>query len=359
VPVIWAAISGHGYGHAAQIVPVLNELNKLVPDARVVLRTTVPAHFFQDRLTVPWTLHAVQQDIGCIQQGPMHIDVRATWAAHARFHERWEQRVKEESEAMASLRPCVVIADIPYLPVRAGALAGIPTVGLANFTWNEVLEPLADPNDAGHGALLAEIRQSYDSAAVALRIAPGLPLSAFRRVVDVAPIGEPDLPRRAELRAHMKIPDSDRLVLIGFGGIPLASLPWQAMESMEGYRFIVDSTVPAQAVRVVSLPMVPYRFKTVLASVDVVMTKPGYGTVVEAVAAGVGVLYVRRYNFADEAPLVDFLHRYGLAAELSLKDFETGQWQSALDALCRRRLPGQPPPCTGARDAAALLARYC
>ena len=38
------------------------------------------------------------------------------------------------------------------------------------------------------------------------------------------------------------------------------------------------------------------------------MTKPGYGTILEAVALGLPVIYVRRYNFADEAPLVDFLH---------------------------------------------------
>ncbi|HJT21117.1 MAG TPA: hypothetical protein VJ746_11640 [Nitrospira sp.] len=304
-------------------------------------------------------LHAVQQDIGCIQQGPLRIDVPATWAAHARFHERWQERVKEESEAMRAIRPRVVMADTPYLAIRAGALAGIPTVGLANFTWNEVLEPFADPDQSAHRALLAEIRQSYNSAALALRIAPGLPLSAFRHIIDVAPIGEPDHPRRAELRAHMKIPGTDRLVLIGFGGIPLASLPWEAMENMEGYRFIVDDAVPPHAVRVVSLGTLPYRFKTVLASVDVVMTKPGYGTVVEAVAAGVGVLYVRRYNFADEAPLVDFLHRYGRAAELSLNDFDTGRWQPALEDVCHRTLPGQPPACTGAREAAALLAQYC
>jgi hypothetical protein len=336
----------------------LNELNKLVPGITVILRTTVPAHFFQDRLTVPWMLQSVQQDIGCIQQGPLQIDVPATWAAHARFHERWEERVKAESEAMQSASPRIVIADTPYLAVCAAAMAGVPTAGLANFTWDEVLEPLASRDHSGHRALLAEIRQSYGAATLALRIAPGLRLSAFRHVVDVAPVAEPDVPRQAELRAHMKVSDADRLVLIGFGGIPLASLPWKAMENMEGYRFIVDGTAPSHAVRVASLSTLPYQFKTILASVDVVMTKPGYGTVVEAVVAGVGVLYVRRYNFADEAPLVDFLHRHGRAAELSLKDFETGRWQAGLEDLCRRTPHDRPPSCTGAQEAATLLARY-
>jgi hypothetical protein len=82
LPLIWAAISAHGFGHAAQVVPVLNALGRLVPDLRVILRTTVPASFFNDRLMIPWELSASQQDIGCIQNGPLTIDVEATWREH-------------------------------------------------------------------------------------------------------------------------------------------------------------------------------------------------------------------------------------------------------------------------------------
>ena len=70
MPLIWAAISGHGFGHAAQVVPVLNALDRLVPDLRVLLRTTVPPAFFKDRLLPPWDMSPVQQDVGCVQKGP-------------------------------------------------------------------------------------------------------------------------------------------------------------------------------------------------------------------------------------------------------------------------------------------------
>ena len=56
MPIIWCAISGHGYGHAAQVVPVLNALGSLVPGLTAILRTTVPASFFHDRLTIQWEL---------------------------------------------------------------------------------------------------------------------------------------------------------------------------------------------------------------------------------------------------------------------------------------------------------------
>src|SRR5438477_10008888 len=56
MPLIWCAISGHGYGHAAQVVPVLNALGALVPGLTAVLRTTVPSSFFRDLLTIQWEL---------------------------------------------------------------------------------------------------------------------------------------------------------------------------------------------------------------------------------------------------------------------------------------------------------------
>lgn len=358
MPTIWCAISGHGYGHAAQVVPVLNELGKLVSGLSAILRTTVPASFFEDRLTIPWILQSVQQDVGCVQEGPLQINIPATWEAHRLFHARWEQRVMQEVAAMQASGPQVILADTPYLAECAGKDAGIPIVALANFTWSEILEPFAGPDHPQQQEILSTIRESYTYADLALRIAPGLTLPSFRKVLDIGPIAEPASPQRQALRAHLQLDATEQLVLVSFGGVPLTSLPWNQMNRMQGRRFIVPGSTTQTSPRVLSLSTLPFSFKTVLASVDVVMTKPGYGTIVEAVALGLPVIYVRRYNFADEIPLVDFLHRYGHSAELSLADFASGHWQPAFEVLGHARTAASPPPCTGAAEAARHLGRY-
>ena len=90
------------------------------------------------------------------------------------------------------------------------------------------------------------------------------------------------------------------------------------------------------------------------------MTKPGYGTTIEAVAVGTPVVYVRRYNFADEKPIVTYLHRHGRGIELSREDFLQNRWELAIrQALTLPRQTVPPPACTGAADAASILAeRY-
>ena len=57
-------------------------------------------------------------------------------------------------------------------------------------------------------------------------------------------------------------------------------------------------------------------FGDMLASCDAVLTKPGYGTFVEAACAGVPVLYVARKDWPEEPYLVNWLKRNGSCAEV-------------------------------------------
>jgi len=359
---IWCSISGHGFGHAAQVAPVLNELGRLIPAIKVILRTTVPPWFFDGRLTMAWEVSPVEQDIGCIQRGPLRIDVDATWAANQAFHAEWEERVAQEISAIRSAGPDLVVSNISHLAVDAAARAGVPAVGLCSLSWDGVLEPLLDPEGPARGAqaeVIGRIRQSYGFADLMIRATPGIPLSAFRKVVDIGPIAQPLAPDPTRVRRAIGAGAREQLVLVSFGGIALDALPYDRLEGLTSYQFIVSGPVPAGSRRVHSAPSIPVSFGTLLASVDILVTKPGYSTVVEAVAQSKPVVYVRRYNFVDEERLVRYLHRYGRAAELSAADFTSGRWEAALNGVSRRSQPSETAPhATGAAEAAAILAGH-
>lgn len=366
MPLIYCAISSHGYGHAAQTIPLLNELGRRRPGLKAFLRTNVPPALFEGRLAVEWEVSPAATDVGCIQRGPLTIDIGATWREHRLFHGDWEAHVEEETRLITARAPALVLANIPPLAVEAAARAGVPAVGFCSISWDGVLAPWLDqepagPDDGQDGrlALLAHIRRAYGLADVMIRPAPGTEVTAFRRVADVGPIARALTPERERLRQAVGARPNERLVVVGFGGIPPEQLPSEALEAMTGYRFIVSGPVPAGASRLHRAEATGLPFGTVMASADVLVTKPGYSTVVEAVAHGLRVLYVRRYNFIDEPPLVDYLHRYGLGLELSAEDFAAGRWRTGLDALMAMTRPAATPPApTGAADAADLLASY-
>jgi hypothetical protein len=302
----------------------------------------------------------VQQDVGCVQDGPLKIDIDATWAAHQHFHNTWDARLSNEVGAMQAASPALVIADTSYLAIEAGSRAQIPTLALASFTWDLVLKEYCHATDRSRQQLIQCIRESYAKAHIALRITPAPSIDAFSNIVDIGPIASPASPERDQLASALTLAPDERTVLVGFGGVPLTSLPLEQMEQLRHYRFLFDGPVPPEYSRIHFTKTLPFSFKTLLASVNIIMTKPGYGTIVEAVTLQQPVVYVRRHNFADEPPLVDYLHHYGRGVELSLDDFTQGHWEQALQqalALPEPSLP--PPPPTGAAEAAEVIAQYC
>lgn len=359
MPLIWCSISGHGFGHAAQVIPVLNELGRRIPSLKVLLRTAVPSWFFQDRLQIPWGISACEQDIGCVQQGPLHIDVKGTWAAYDRFHTKWTDRLSQEVDAITRHSPNVLLSDISYLATEAGARANIPVVGLSSLCWDQVLVHLQDKTPPESAAVIQQIRHSYSLANLMIRVSPSIAMPAFRRTVDVGPIAARLTPDHHGVRQALGASPDERIVAIAFGGIPLTSLPWPQIEAMTGYRFIVPGPVPPYTQRVLSSDTLPFRVQTIMASCDMLITKPGYGTIVEAVASGTRVVYVRRYNFVDEDSLVAYLHRYGRGLELSVEDFLSGRWERAMAAAMTLPDPQESaPPATGAEEAADILKKY-
>ncbi len=358
MPLIWAAISAHGFGHAAQVVPVLNALGALVPDLRVLLRTTVPSTFFVDRLKIPWEISPAQQDVGCVQQGPMRINIEATWREHHQFHRTWNERLQVEVESMRMAKPDLVLADTPYLALSAGKAASIPTVALASLTWDLILSDYQAPSSIDAQSILRCIRQAYGQADLALRITPSPTLDCFDRIHVIPPIAEPAIAARLQLAELLSLRPGTRTVLIGFGGVPLTSLPFELAESLLDYQFLFDGSTPPGNRRFTSIKSLPFSFKTLLASVDVVMTKPGYGTLVETVALQVPTVYVRRNNFGDEQSLVEYLHRYGRGLELSMDDFMKGHWATTLENAIKLPATTPPPAPNGAHEAAAILAPY-
>jgi hypothetical protein len=230
---------------------------------------------------------------------------------------------------------------------------------MSSLCWDQVLSHLQHETPSASAHVIEQIQHAYSLANLMIRAAPSIAMAAFHRTVEVGPIAARLTPDREGLRQAIGASPDERLVAIAFGGIPITSLPWDRIEAMTGYRFIVPGPVPPRTQRIVSSDGLPLSFRTIMASCDMLLTKPGYGTIVEAVATGIPVIYVRRYNFVDEEILVSYLHGYGRGLELSVEDFLQGRWETTMEAAMVIPTPeASPPPTTGAAEAAGILKTY-
>jgi L-arabinokinase len=84
-----------------------------------------------------------------------------------------------------------------------------------------------------------------------------------------------------------------------------------------------------------------------VACADVVITKPGYGIVSEAIAAGTAVLYTRRGDFREQQLLIDGLHRFTRSQEIDNARLRSGDWGESLETLCQSAFPAERLPTHG------------
>jgi hypothetical protein len=170
----------------------------------------------------------------------------------------------------------------------------------------------------------------------------------------LGPVATLRRPRRDELRRKLGLEPDTRLVLVALGGIPMR-LPVERWPELPDLRWLVPAEWGAMRPDVLPLEAAGLSFADTFVSCDAVITKPGYGTFVDAACNGVPVLYLRRPGWPEEACLVDWLKENATCAEAPREALENGGFAEALLGLLDQPRP-RPARATGAFQAAALLA---
>ena len=137
------------------------------------------------------------------------------------------------------------------------------------------------------------------------------------------------------------------------GGIA-SRLPVERWPRIDGVRWLVQESWQVAHPDAIVLESLPMSFSDLLASCDVLLCKPGYGSFVEAACSGTPVLYVDRPDWPEAPALVEWLQQHGVCREVSREQLESGDIAQELSGalVCtasrRRRCPTvQPRSQTG------------
>ncbi len=351
-PHLLAVVSPHGFGHFAQTAPVIQALRRRVPGLRVTLMTRLPASLVYQRLGGEVTVVPRAADFGMIMRSAIDVDVTATHSAYRRLHRRWATRVSDFAEGLKALRPDLLLADVPYLPLAAAERLRLPAVALCSLNWADIYHAYCG-RLPGAAEVERQMREAYASAAVFIRPRPAMPMADLGNTREVGPIARLGQVRREALRRALGAAEGERVLLVAPGGIPTAVdlRQWQAPA---GYRLLVPRSWNPWGERFLAIEDLDWSFPDLLASVDMLLTKPGYGSFVEAACLGIPVLYVARGDWPEEPGLTTWLHRHARTREIPREDFYAGRLEAHLQAL--ERLPAPTPPqATGTEEAAALI----
>jgi len=327
------------------------------------VRSEAPAWIFtESRPSIACSTARV--DEGVLQHGGLDLDLEGTLAAHESFLDDWVPSLEREVEFIRDFRPNLVIGDLPPLAFAAAARARVPAIGVANFSWDWILEAYSE-REPRFERIVARYAEAYATAETLFRLPLAGAFDAFPRVVEAPLLVNHTRRTRDECRASLGIPASDtrKLVLVSFGGFSAGSITPHRDEDLSNYRFVGIGPKPEQLhdhdTEWLALPKPsPLPHENLMRACDAILGKPGYSTVAEAIAHDTRFLYLPREGFREVPVLEAGLARYVCSLEMPRNDFEAGRWLPNLDALWNQPRPSESLPLTGATFIAkAILQR--
>ncbi|HOO20034.1 MAG TPA: hypothetical protein PL011_01450 [Kiritimatiellia bacterium] len=353
-------VTAHGYGHGVRSCDILTALLARHPHIRVTVTTDLPEAFLRSRLQGADGRLRVRPgafDVGMVQKDSIRVDVDATLDEALELAAERPVLVDVEAEFLRGEGADLVVADIPSIPLEAAAEAGLPAVAVGNFSWDWIYAPFAK-RDPRWLRVINLFEQGYRQARLLLKLpfSPAMPV--FARHVDIPLLAKPGRDRRAELAAATGADPARRWVLLSFTTLDWSEDALRRVEALETVEFFAVKPLDWPGRRNIhAVDRRRFGFSDVLASVDAVVTKPGFGILSDCVANAKPIIYAEREDFIEYPLLERELKRFLSNVHIPAADLYAGRLGEALGAIETAPPPPETLPGGGAEQAADLLAK--
>lgn len=357
MPRICFYISSHGFGHATREIEVINHLPERI---EVEIVTAVPRWLFDHSVTRPFTYRELNHDSGIQQPNSFTQDLEGTYAHWMNLLDHYPQTAKAESQRFSSQSVNLVVGDISPFAAAVGAVTRVPSVIIANFSWNWIFQALLTQAPQFQ-KIMDRISDYYRQTSLLLRTPLSGDLSIFPKIQDIPIIARKSQKTREAARYALGIFPHEKTVLISLGGHGFA-IPQSGLSQYPNITFITfNSELKTSAnVRYVN-PQTVYHPDLVRAS-DLAIAKLGYGMVTECIAHQVPIAYPPRDHFPEHEILEQEVNRYVPTFPMQFDDFLAGRW-NFLDEFFHQPVDAHfvdkldIPPIDGGEIAAQILTR--
>ncbi|MBS1108108.1 MAG: Smr protein/MutS2 [Anaeromyxobacteraceae bacterium] len=340
-------LSGHGYGHMTRACEVLAEVRRRAPGVGLAVVGNVPESLVRRAIPGDLLFRRAACDVGLVQADALHVDEAGTAAACAAFDADWDARADAEAGFLRETGVRLVVADIPPLAFEAAHRAGIPAVGLGNFSWDWIYRHLAG-RQPSLAASAERAARAYRHATLLLELPFAGDLSAFTNRERIGLVARRPRVPRDEARRRLGL-DGRPAVLLSFGGVGLPGIEGGAAPGPTELRWLFPSDVDGR------LAGLGLTYPDVVHAVDVVVTKPGYGIVTDAIAAGTRLVYTERGDFPEYPILVREMQPLLACEHVSNADLLAGRLEGPVRRVLGRPVPPPPDLDGAARGAARIL----
>ncbi len=322
-------ITAHGHGHAVRSTYLINSLGK---SCEITILSDIPRIFFESELSVPFSYRSAIFDCGCVQHDALKIDVNATIAEYSRIAAINDESLADEVLWIHENHIELIVSDMVSFAGVIGNKAGIPSVSVSNFWWDDIYRDF--PDSIGKQWLVRRVEGEMAHFSHHVMLSPSMKKwEGSENILTGVNLLREARNRSQELREMLELDASAKIALIYTGKYGMNLVDWSKLEQYTGWHFIGLYPLPNEPRNFTQISKVRFTMQEFTASVDVVISKLGYGTVMESLASGTPILYMPREEFAEFPVLESYLKRFGHALRIEDDQFMMIGWKDRLEEL--------------------------
>jgi len=337
-------ISGHGFGHATRMCAIINALYGNYPDINIFIRSNAPEWIFRDTLERNFHYQYLLTDTGTHQIDFIHLDKKESFLRYDSLIKQRTAYMKDEISFIRTNNIDIIVGDIPPSAFYIAHSCGIKSIAISNFSWDWIFTPYLHEYPEFE-YIIEDMITGYSYADILLKLPFSGDFSAFKKTIDIplvvrTPKMEPD-----ELKYKLGLQNESRPVLLcSFGGFNINNFDFAAMAKKNPNYFFISFGSSLR--RESNFLILPFRSEfdhpSLVLMSDITVSKLGYGTVAECVAASTPIIYISRGDFKEYPVLEEGVKNNIPSYLMPDEDFFNGRWNrhiiKLLDKISDKRL---------------------
>lgn len=322
-------VSNHGFGHATRCVALAREFNSFGISCHIISKR--PQFLFNSLEPELNLIHYRAIDTGVKHGSQLSTDKQATKSALLQLLGTRNRILEEETSFLRENKIDLIITDAPYLIAEAAVYAGIPLFCITNFDWHYIYQEVFCDDESMKPVinLIWALYQKVNASFV-LPFSHQASCSALPRQTHCGLLAR-KLDKYVDLREKNGWAKDEPILLVSFGGEGAMELDYEALcQAFPGKVLSKQGDVLAKNHYLISAET---DFLDYLYNADIVLCKPGYSTLAEAVQFNKFIIYCPRENYPEETALLAGLDSYPNKQKTDSLDMTSLQWKALFKAL--------------------------
>ena len=278
-------VTAHGFGHLAICAAVIKAIWHQFPNIQIMLGYDLKKkadldHFFDGDEQMLLRHVEGPFDLGIPMHGAFGVDHQRTKQVYDEALGQMASHLDDERRRLTRLKPDLLVSSISPWSLAAGHSLSIPTVAFSSVEWSQQLQTM------GLASQASELRSLYAHADFMVGTTPHACPTDITQMKTIPPIGRKSEANHHQIRRQLGV-QKPLAVLVTFGG-------WEGSDP-ESWKLCKDAPIELFTPRMLRASGVS--FLGGLAAMDAVVTKPGYGTYVEALIHGKPIISMPRHDW--------------------------------------------------------------